>query len=330
MRLLKHLFATLLLLLIVVGGIGYWISQPLAGLMLASRLSGIERFSSDVLRTHVEFLCANTSARTHARPATLNRAATYIEENLRSSGARVRSDWFELEGVRYRNVIAGFGPDSLPEMVLGAHYDVAEETKCGADDNASGVAGLLALAASLGRKAPEKSVELVFYTLEEPPYFATPQMGSRRHAAQLASAGAHPKLVLVLEMIGYFDQAPGSQRYPLPGMGWLYPDAGNFIALVGDFTSTAITATIKQVMVNGTGLSVYSINAPTWVPGVALSDHAAYWDYDIPALMLTDTAFFRNPHYHRPDDLPETLDYQRMAQVLEALALVLRHFDGKE
>ena len=329
-RALTYGLAGLLGIFLSLLALAYWISQPLAGFQSASLLAGPDRFSPEALRTHVEFMCANVARRHHARPATLKLAANYIEENLRASGARVVVDEFEVDGQRYRNVIGRFGATGLPQIVLGAHYDVDEDSGCGADDNASGVAGLLALAANLGKMPPTKAVEIVFYTLEEPPYFATAQMGSRRHAAQLAQAGAQPALVLVLEMIGYFDQAPGSQRYPLPGMGWLYPQTGNFIALAGEFSAAQLTAETKQAMISSMRLPVHSINAPAWVPGMTFSDHASYWQHGIPAQMLTDTAFYRNPNYHRTDDRPETLNYQLMAQAMVGVASAVRHFDTKD
>jgi Zn-dependent M28 family amino/carboxypeptidase len=199
--------------------------------------------------------------------------------------------------------------------VVGAHYDTAGPLP-GADDNASGVAGLLELARLLGTTPPRIAVELVAFSLEEPPAFATPDMGSAVHAASLAAEGARVRLMICLEMIGYFSDRPRSQHFPAPGLGLIYPDVGNFIAVVGKLGQGAAVKRVRGAMRAATPLPVESITAPRLLPGVDLSDHRNYWDHGWDAVMITDTAMFRNPHYHEPSDTPDTLDFERMAQVV--------------
>lgn len=312
-------------LLAEIAGLAWWLTQPLIGIAKAEL--PCETADSTRLRQSVEFLVNQTGKRNFAHPDVLEKAASFIEEQFQQAGGTIRSDYFEVDGERFRNVVARFGPSAKPVVIVGAHYDADAHTP-GADDNASGVAGLLEVARMLGRKPPSNTVELVAYTLEELPNFATENMGSWHHAARLAKEGVIPRAVIVLEMIGYFDDHPGSQSYPVPGLKYLYPDRGDFIGIVSDFSSPRLVRRAKAAMIGCAQLPVYSINAPAWMPGIALSDHSSYWVYDMPALMITDTAYLRNPHYHQASDLPDTLDFARMKQVVQGVASVVFSFDG--
>jgi Zn-dependent M28 family amino/carboxypeptidase len=212
--------------------------------------------------------------------------------------------------------------------VIGAHYDVAGDTP-GADDNASGVAGLLELGRLLHQYAvPLKyPIMLVVFPLEEPPFFNTRFMGSAVHAQSLAKQGQTVRLMICLEMIGYFSDAPGSQRLPLPLMRLAYPTVGNFIALVSHLGSLRWLGTFRQSFEAGCSIPVEQLSAPKLVPGVALSDHINYWRQGYQALMLTDTAMYRNPHYHMPTDTITTLDFKRMAEVIRGVYWTLLHPD---
>jgi Zn-dependent M28 family amino/carboxypeptidase len=185
---------------------------------------------------------------------------------------------------------------------------------------------LIELAYLLGRNPPARTVELVAYTLEEPPHFRTSHMGSVRHARALAAARREVRLMVSLEMIGYFSDAAGSQSFPLPGMSLLYPSRGDFIALVGRFGDFGVTRRAKSLMAGATDLAVFSINAPGFIPGIDFSDHLSYWNEGFPALMVTDTAFYRNANYHRASDTDETLDYRRMAQVVQAVHAIAQQY----
>lgn len=270
------------------------------------------------LEAHVRALAEDFVPRDENHPENLDRAAAYIGREFEQAGGAVEDQVFEIRGTPYRNVIARFGPDTKERIVVGAHYDAAGPYP-GADDNASGVAGLIELAFLLGKGSLPLRVELVAYTLEEPPYFASPAMGSAIHAASLKKQGVKVRAMISLEMIGYFTDEPGSQELPAPFLKLFYPSTGNFIAVVGKLGQGSLVRKIKNAMKRASPLPVQSINAPTSLPGVDFSDHRNYWAAGYPAVMITDTAFFRNPNYHAPSDTPETLDYRRMGMVVEGV-----------
>jgi Zn-dependent M28 family amino/carboxypeptidase len=267
------------------------------------------------LEAHVRMLSETLLPRDEAHRENLDRVATYVAAELGRAGGRVEQQVFQVDKRTYRNVVARFGPQDGEIVVVGAHYDAFGPFP-GADDNASGVAGLIELGRLLGRTPPPRPVQLVAYSLEEPPYFRTENMGSAVHAAALQRAGTRVRAMLSLEMIGYFSDAPDSQEYPLRVLHLFYPDRGNFIAVVGRFGETGLVRSIKRAMSGATTLPVRSITAPAALAGVDFSDHLNYWERGMAAVMVTDTAFFRNRSYHTKDDIAERLDYERMAKVV--------------
>lgn len=286
------------------------------------------------LRAHVQHLSEALYPRSFDQPLKLAAAAAYIRAAFVTTGAEVRTQEVWVDGERFENVIARFGPKSGSLLVVGAHYDShgdqrevpadphahSRETHTpGADDNASGVAGLLELARLLATNPPRQAVELVAYTLEEPPNFRTEHMGSAWHAKAVRQDAQSVELMISLEMIGYFSDVEGSQTYPLPGMKLFYPSTGDFIALVSRPRDWAPTRRLKAAMAGANDLPVRSINAPPTVPGVDYSDHRSYWAVGIPAIMVTDTAFMRNLEYHRAGDTADRLDYSRMAQAVQGV-----------
>jgi Zn-dependent M28 family amino/carboxypeptidase len=293
------------------------------------------------LAAHVKYLSLDLFPRSYDRIDNTERAAQYISNEFMAAGAEVSTQEIIVRGVKYKNIIARFGPQDGALIVVGAHYDshgnaaagalhpngfTAETHTPGADDNASGVAGLIELAGMLGRQPPQRAVELVAYALEEPPHFRTQDMGSVRHARALAVAKRDVRLMLSLEMIGFFSDAPDSQRFPIPMMKHAYSDRGDFIALVGEFDDFATMRRAKALMSGASQLPVRSINAPSALEGIDFSDHRSYWAEGYPALMVTDTAFFRNARYHQADDLPETLDYRRMALVVQSVFALVQQY----
>ncbi len=270
------------------------------------------------LRDHVQRLAIDFSPRVHTNLPQLNRASAYIEAQLRTTSAEVSVQRYAVANRTYQNLIAKFGPDTGDVIVVGAHYDVAGEQP-GADDNASGVAGLIELAKMLSTEKLKQRVELVAYTLEEPPYFRTAQMGSAVHAKSLKTQGKRVSLMLSLECIGYFSDVPNSQQLLTPLMKAVYPTTGNFIALVGNYAEGDLSRRVKRAMQRATALPVYSINAPSVLTGIDFSDHLSYWNEGFVGMMVTDTAFFRNEAYHTEDDTPDRLDYKRMAEVVVAV-----------
>lgn len=294
--------------------------------------------STAALEGHVRMLTETFHPRSYDKPENIEAAARYIEEHFKATGARVSRQTFRAEGKReYANIIAVYGPETGPALVVGAHYDscYADEagaTKVytpGADDNASGMAGLLALGSLLGQNPPAGQVQLVAFCLEEPPFFGTEYMGSYVHAAKLAKEGAEIRGMITLEMIGYFSDEKGSQRYPIKALGLLYPDTGNYLGLVGRFQDMGLTRAVKAAMQSASDLPVLSVNGPAMIPGIDYSDHRNYWEYGYTAIMVTDTAYFRNPHYHTLEDSAETLDYGRMAKVVQGLYAAVMKLAGK-
>ncbi|MCG8433770.1 MAG: M28 family peptidase, partial [Gammaproteobacteria bacterium] len=202
------------------------------------------------------------------------------------------------------------------------------EINPGADDNASGVAGILEIARLIAEAKPKltRRLDLVAYTLEENSHLKVPVMGSFLHAQSLKKANADIALMISVEMIGFYSDEANSQRYPLGFLDWFYPDRANFIGVVGLAFDRGIVARTKSLMQAKGSIPVYSINAPRFIPHIGRSDHANFWHFGLPALMVTDTSFLRNPHYHKASDKPETLDFGRMKQVVDGLYRVAVSF----
>lgn len=279
--------------------------------------------STEQLRAHVVMLSETCHPRDWTHVANLNMCADYIAEHFRKAGAAVHTQPVVVHDHAYRNVIALFGVGRGGKLVVGAHYDSCGNTP-GADDNASGVAALIELGYLLGKNALDREIELVAYVLEEPPFFQTPFMGSAVHAASIATEKDKVVGVIVLEMVGYFSDRRGSQSYPLFALKLVYPSRGNFIAVVGRWDQGEWVKRVKVGMKGTTDLPVYSIRAPTIVPGLDFSDHRNYWPFGINALMVTDTAFYRNTAYHEKYDTADRLDYERMAKVVIAVFETVR------
>jgi len=269
------------------------------------------------LERDVRALTGLDGFRCFERPDDLDRAAEWAKTKLMASGLLVEEESFGVGDLSYRNLVAHYGAEEGPVLVIGAHYDVCGEQP-GADDNASGVAGLIELARMLSRNQPEVAhrIELALWPLEEPPNFRSSAMGSAIHASSLALRGADVRGMISLEMIGYFADEKGSQSFPAPGMSLLYSSRGDSIVVVGNSSSWWFTRRVKARMAGSGELRVRSMNAPAFVPGVDFSDHLNFWQHDWKAVMITDTAFYRNPNYHKITDTPDTLDYERMAQVV--------------
>jgi Zn-dependent M28 family amino/carboxypeptidase len=267
------------------------------------------------LAARVRTLVADYFPRDGGHPQNMARAALWIAGEMRHAGAAVLEQPFDTISAHYVNVVAAFGPPTNDVVVIGAHYDAAGE-KPGADDNASGVASLLELADLLSGVPLARRVELVAFANEEAPYFATPDMGSEVYARSLDETRRRVRGMICLEMLGCFTDEPGSQKLPFGVLHLFYPSKGDFIAAVGSVGGPGIVRRVKRAMMAASDLPVYSIDAPRWVPGVALSDHSTFWRRGEPAVMLTDTAFYRNPRYHTAQDTPDTLDYERMAKVV--------------
>ena len=229
-----------------------------------------------------------------------------------------------------RNVIAevaGRGA-SAEVVVVGAHYDTVPGCP-GADDNASGVAALIEIARACLPSPPPRSLRLIGFVNEEPPFFQTGAMGSLRHAWAARERGERIVAMISLESLGVYSDAAGSQQYPFP-LGAFYPDRGDFLAFVGNLRSAPLVRRAIGSFRRHAAFPSEGLAAPEWVPGVGWSDQWAFWQAGYPALMVTDTVPFRYPHYHLPSDTPDRLDYDRLARVVAGLARVTLELAGAE
>jgi hypothetical protein len=271
-----------------------------------------------IIKAHLIALTKTQSFRTHNNVAQLDQTAEYIRSNFARYTDVVSVQKFSAGGQSYKNVIASFGTNNATRIVIGAHYDVCGQQQ-GADDNASGVTGILELARMLKGKSLKYRIDLVAYSLEEPPYFRTEAMGSYVHAKSLFDEGASVYGMISLEMIGYFSDEPDSQSYPEGIPPGLFGYKGDYIALVaksgrGEFQK-AFSSAFKQI---GT-IKSHEYIGPTSMPGIDFSDHMSYWRFAFDAMMITDTSFYRNKNYHSATDTMNTLDLNRMAKVIDGI-----------
>ncbi len=275
------------------------------------------------LRRSVVELCAIQPPRNAENPASMKRAAERIAATLRGHGLRPVARTFSAGGRQYDNIHASIGPEGGERIIVGAHYDVCGDQP-GADDNASAVAVMLECA-RLAKGREERlpyGVDFAAYALEEPPHFGTTSMGSHVHAEELKERGVAVRAMICLDMVGYFRDEPGSQSYPLPGMGLIYPQRGDFIAVAGSPGNSGLAGSVAAHL-RAAGMPACKVVAPARLPGMDFSDHRNFWKFGFPAVLVTDTAFYRNPNYHQPTDTPDTLCYERMARVAAGLCRAL-------
>ncbi len=274
---------------------------------------------ADRLHAHVVRLADEIGERNVWRPKALHTAADYIRQEWRHQGHTVVPQGYIAYGVSSENLEVTFtGSTHAQEIiVVGAHYDSVSGSP-GANDNASGIAALLETGRALAGITLRRTVRLVAFVNEEPPFFYSDAMGSSEYARAARKRGDDIRLMMSLEMLGAYSDQPGSQRYP-PLIGWFYPDRANFIGFVSNIASRhALKRTVEAFRRVSTFPSE-SLATFSFVPGVSWSDQLSFWRAGYPALMVTDTAFYRYPWYHTAQDTPEKLDYARMALVVEGL-----------
>ena len=278
----------------------------------------------DNLKHHVAELAGRIGERNVWRPEAMTDAAAYIRKTLEDAGYAVSLQPFSSRGQTVNNIEAILpGHGAADEIiVVGAHYDSVADSP-GADDNASGVAALLELARLLAGTTLPRTVRFVAFANEEAPFFYGNEMGSNLYAERAQAQGARIEAMLSLETMGYYTDQPGSQRYPFP-FSYLYPDTGNFIGFVGNFSSRPLVRQAVGAFRASTGFPSEGVAAPSGMEGIHWSDHWSFWQAGYPAIMVTDTAPFRYPHYHTTADTPEQLDYSSLARVTVGLAEVVR------
>jgi len=273
------------------------------------------------LRKHVEHLTVRIGERNLWKEDSLERAAAYIEGTFRRYGYAVDRQSFTCYGKSSSNLLVETAGQER-RIVVGAHYDTVPGSP-GADDNASAVAGLLELA-RLFREAPgRRRITFVAFANEEPPFYGSNNMGSMVYAESLRANKVPVDFMISLEMIGCFSRDK-IQQYPLPGMSLFYPETADFIGIAGNFRSWRTVSKLKKGIRKHSAMKVQTMVGPESVGGINLSDNVSFWRNGYRAVMVTDSAFFRNRHYHQQTDTMDTLDFDSMAEVVKGLFHTLR------
>lgn len=303
---------------------GLWVpGQSFSGPPPAA--TAAERDIATRLMAHITAIASETHNVQH--PAALERSAVAIEAAFRELGFTPQTQVYEVDGATVRNIWVTIEPETtgadVETIVVGGHYDSAHDAP-GANDNASGTAATIELARLLKAHRPKHTrIHLVAFVNEESPYWGGPDQGAKRFADLLIQRGEHVRGMLSLETLGWFSDVPGSQKYPTP-FNWIYPDVGNFVAFVGMPGSRGFLHEVLEPFRRTATVPTIGGIAPSFIPGIAWSDHAAFAELGIPAIMLTDTAPFRYPHYHRPTDTPDKVNVEVLARIVTGLDRTLR------
>ncbi len=275
---------------------------------------------SNLMKLYVDSLCNEGVYRTWMNVKELNRAGDFIFDQFKRYSNHTEKQIFKDKKHEYFNVISSFGPLDAPRLIIGAHYDVCGNQQ-GADDNASGVSAIIEIARLLKQNEISLNfrIDLVAYTLEEPPFFRDFMMGSAVHARSLKEENVEVIGMISVEMIGYYSDQRGSQGYPSNLMKLIYPSKANYISLVTKFGNGSFLRKVRRGMKSQKSVPVRSVTAPETISGIDFSDHLNYWKLGYDGLMITDTSFYRNANYHEPSDIPTTLNYGKMAAVTDGI-----------
>ena len=273
------------------------------------------------LERDVRTLASGIGERSLREPEARRRAIELVRASFADAGL--------APALQHENVVAEIpGTTSADEIVIvGAHYDTAEGSP-GANDNGTGVAATLALARRFARSTPARTLRFIAFAAEEPPSFRTDAMGSRIDARACRERGDDVVAMLSLETLGCYEDAPGSQQYPIALLRLLYPDRGDFVTFVGNLASGSLVRRAIGTFREHASFPSEGGALPGWIPGVGWSDQEAYWREGYDAIMVTDTALFRDPRYHTPNDRPEFVDFERLARVVEGLVAVVEDLAG--
>ena len=284
--------------------------------------------SSDNVRQlydNVEYLSVRIGSRSIHEYDKLGATRDYIASFLEDLGYVPILQNYNYRGKKYSNIIVTIMGTKHPDetVVFGAHYDTVYGTP-GADDNASAVAVLFEICRALKDFSPGRTLKLIFFTLEEPPLFRSKSMGSYIYAREAKEKGEDIRAMICLEMVGYYSDKKGGQTFPLPLMSLMYPSTPNFIAVVGNLQSRSLVKRVKLSLNKGCDIPVETLSTVSFVPGVDFSDHCSFWKMGYSAVMVTDTAFYRNPNYHGAKDTIDTLNFDKMSSLLVGLVQVAK------
>lgn len=286
-------------------------------------LAGAQNELEGRLSTEVKYLSETIGERNVWRTGSLQIAVNHFRSDLQQAGYAVTERTYRVEGQEVSNLevsVAGSESDS-GTLIVGAHYDTVAGT-VGADDNATGVAAVLELARQLRESKPRRNIRFVIFVNEEPPFFQTGRMGSLVYARQLRRENVRVSAMISLEMLGFYSDAPGSQKYPA-FLGLFYPSRGNFLGFVGNSESRDLVRRTIRGFRESTAFPSEGIAAPAEWPGIGWSDQWSFWQEHYPAIMITDTALFRYPYYHTPLDTANRLDFEKMARVVQGIQRVV-------
>jgi hypothetical protein len=287
-------------------------------------LSSCDQEVSVKLKQQISMLAERIGERNIWKYRNLNASAHYIEKVATELGYEVKKQEYKVENVPVENLEWEIIGVSHPEEIIlvGAHYDSVSGSP-GANDNASGVAAVLEIARLLKRETLSRTIRFVTFVNEEPPFFQTDKMGSRIYASRSRQRGEKIVAMLSLETIGYYCNEKGSQKYPFP-FSFFYPATGNFIGFVGNVSSRSLVREAIELFRSNTAFPSEGITAPSWIPGIGWSDNWSFWKEGYQAIMITDTALFRYQYYHSHQDVPDRIDYERMARVVVGISKIIR------
>lgn len=324
---LKYLVMTLIICLTI----AWWKMIHLPGESYRGELPPLnpkETILAKELKTHVIMLAETIGERNFITYKNLVKSANYLQSSLIELGYKVQEQNYQIDGNIYQNLSVEIPGSKSPEeiLVIGGHYDSVTGSP-GANDNATGVAGVLALAKIFKNTRPEKTLRFVLFVNEEPPFFWTENMGSFVYAKQSQELGEKIIGMISLETVGYYSTVKNSQKYPTP-LNLLYPSIGDFIGFVGNISSKDFLDQVIASFRHHTQYPSEGVAAPNLLPGIGWSDHWAFWQHGFPAIMLTDTAPYRYPYYHTPEDTPDKVDYDRTARVIWGVSKVIQELAG--
>jgi Peptidase family M28 len=308
-RIIKYTLLIIVILLAIFAIINYPISSNAKSFERLADTTNIRRNLSSIINT--------PDYRNYKNITVLDTVAERIKKEFKSYTNNVYMQAYKVDESGYKNVIASFGPETGERIIVGAHYDVSHDQD-GSDDNASGVAGVLELAKLLKDQPLKYRIDLVAFSLEEPPFFHTKNMGSYIHAKSLHDSSIAVKGMISLEMIGYFSDEKNSQTYPVGMMKWFYGDKGNFITVVQSFFCGEFGKEFKALSFKNNSIDTKSIRAPWFVAGDN-SDQINYWKFGYNAVMVSNTAYFRNHNYHTNADKLNLLNIPKMALVIDGV-----------
>ncbi len=286
-------------------------------------LSEAERAVRDHLHAHVWKLAGEIGQRNIWTPGTMDETVQYLEDEWVSQGYAIKRQEYSAYQESAVNLEVELPGASRPQeiIVVGAHYDSVLNCP-GANDNASGVASMLEISRLLAAKNHARTIRFVAFANEEPPFYYTKDMGSSRYARRSRIQGENIVAMLALETMGYYSEAPNSQKYPFP-FNLFYPNTADFIGFVGNTASRRLVREAIAAFRTHVDFPSEGLAAPGFIVGIGWSDHWSFWQEDYPAIMVTDTAFFRYAYYHSQKDTPEKLDYDRLARVVCGLSDVV-------